>query len=88
MNGNRQRKSLAGHAAGQRRLTGKDRKVSLQEIMRVPFLLGRLLFGGFFVMNGINHFKQARQLSDYAASKRVPKPDLAVKTTGPVLAVA
>jgi uncharacterized membrane protein len=36
-------------------------------------------------MNGINHFKQARRLSDYAAAKRVPKPDLAVKATGAVL---
>jgi putative oxidoreductase len=53
--------------------------------MRVPFLLGRLLFGGYFISSGINHFKQTSQLSQYAASKHVPKPDLAVKATGAVL---
>lgn len=53
--------------------------------MRVPFLLGRLLFGGYFISAGINHFKQADQLSQYAASKRVPKPDLAVRVTGVTL---
>jgi len=53
--------------------------------MRVPFLLGRVLFGGYFVMSGINHFKEAAQMSQYAASKKVPKPDLAVKATGAVL---
>jgi uncharacterized membrane protein YphA (DoxX/SURF4 family) len=53
--------------------------------MRVPFLLGRLLFGGFFISSGINHFKQASQTAQYAASKNVPKPDLAVKVTGAAL---
>jgi putative oxidoreductase len=53
--------------------------------MRMPFLLGRLLFGGYFISAGINHFKQADQLSQYAASKHVPKPDLAVRVTGAIL---
>lgn len=53
--------------------------------MRVPFLLGRLLFGGYFVMAGINHFKQTGQLSQYASSKGVPKPDIAVRATGTML---
>ena len=53
--------------------------------MRIPFLLGRLLFGGYFISAGINHFRQADQLSQYAASKHVPKPDLAVRVTGTIL---
>jgi putative oxidoreductase len=53
--------------------------------MRVPFLLGRLLFGGYFISAGINHLRQTYQLAQYAASKNVPKPDLAVKATGVVL---
>ena len=53
--------------------------------MRVPFLLGRLLFGGYFISAGINHFRQADQLSQYAASKHVPKPDLAVRVSGAML---
>ncbi len=53
--------------------------------MRVPFLLGRMLFGGYFIMSGINHFKQTSQMAQYAGSKGVPKPDLAVRATGAVL---
>ena len=53
--------------------------------MRFPFLLGRMMFGGFFLVNGINHFKHAAQLSGYAAAKNVPKPELAVKASGVVL---
>lgn len=53
--------------------------------MRIPFLIGRLIFGGYFISAGINHFKQSSQLSQYAASKNVPQPDLAVKVSGAVL---
>ena len=53
--------------------------------MRVPFLLGRMLFGGYFIVSGINHFKQTKQMAQYAASKGVPEPDLAVRATGAVL---
>jgi len=53
--------------------------------MRAPFLIGRLLFGGYFVMSGINHFKQSASMTQYAAAKNVPKPDIAVKATGAAL---
>ena len=53
--------------------------------MRAPFLIGRLLFGGYFVMSGIKHLKQTGQFAQYAASKHVPKPDLAVRATGAML---
>jgi uncharacterized membrane protein YphA (DoxX/SURF4 family) len=43
------------------------------------------MFGGYFIMSGINHFKQTQQMTQYAASKNVPKPDVAVKVTGAVL---
>ena len=55
--------------------------------MRTAFLLGRLLFGGFFLYNGINHFKDAKTHTDYAAQKGVPAPDLAVSATGVALLV-
>ncbi len=38
--------------------------------MRVPFLLGRLMFGGYFIMSGINHFKEKQQMTQYAAAKK------------------
>ena len=53
--------------------------------MRTPFLLGRLIFGGYFIFSGIHHFKQTRELADYAAAKHVPNPDLAVRVTGAAL---
>ncbi|HEY7352005.1 MAG TPA: DoxX family protein [Terriglobales bacterium] len=53
--------------------------------MRVPFLLGRIMFGGYFIYAGINHFKQTRQYSQYAGSKKVPKPEIAVRATGAAL---
>lgn len=55
--------------------------------MRAPFLIGRLLFGGFFIMNGIHHFKQKKEMSQYAAMKNVPKPDIAVQATGAALLI-
>ena len=50
--------------------------------MKIPFLLGRVIFGGFFLYNGINHFMQRKTLSQYAQAKKVPAPDLAVTATG------
>jgi len=46
--------------------------------MKTPFVIGRILFGGYFLYNGINHLKHKGQMAPYAASKGVPKPDLAV----------
>ena len=53
--------------------------------MKAPFLIGRLLFGGFFLYNGINHFKQRKAMTQYAQSKNVPAPDVGVVATGAAL---
>jgi len=53
--------------------------------MKTPFLIGRLLFGGFFLYNGINHFKQRKSLAQYAKAKNVPAPGVAVTATGAAL---
>lgn len=50
--------------------------------MKAPFLIGRLIFGGYFLYSGINHFKNSKMLAQYAGSKHVPAPDIAVKVTG------
>jgi len=50
--------------------------------MKAPFLIGRLLFGGFFIYSGINHLRTRHQMGPYAESKGVPKGDLAVAATG------
>lgn len=55
--------------------------------MEFVFLLGRLIFGGFFLMNGINHFTQKKGLTEYAKSKHIPSPEFAVTFTGALLFV-
>jgi putative oxidoreductase len=54
--------------------------------MKAAFLIGRILFGGFFLYNGINHFKQKEALAQYAGAKNVPNPDLAVMASGVAIA--
>lgn len=46
------------------------------------FILGRVLLGGYFIMNGYNHFKNLGALTGYAQSKGVPRPREAVLLTG------
>src|SRR5205814_7390104 len=53
--------------------------------MRALFVLGRAIFGGFFVMNGLNHFKAQDQMTGYASSKGVPAPEVAIPSTGAML---
>ena len=54
--------------------------------MELLFLFGRLLFGGYFLLNAINHFTKAGALVGYAAAKGVPQPRLAVFGSGVLLA--
>lgn len=46
--------------------------------MKTPFLLGRILFGGFFIKAGIDHLRHRHAMKPYVESKGVPKPELAV----------
>lgn len=55
--------------------------------MKAPFLIGRLIFGGFFLYNGINHIRQAETLAKYSESKNVPLPRLAVTASGITLII-
>ena len=48
----------------------------------VAFWVGRVLYGGFFVLSGINHFAKNRAMAGYAASKGVPMARLAVYISG------
>jgi uncharacterized membrane protein YphA (DoxX/SURF4 family) len=53
--------------------------------MRALFIVGRALFGGFFVYNGVNHFQNAASMTQYAQAKRVPAAEEAVKATGALM---
>jgi putative oxidoreductase len=50
-----------------------------------PLLAARALLGGFFVYNGVNHFRNRRAMTAYARSKGVPLPSVAVAATGAML---
>ena len=50
--------------------------------MKELFLLGRIVFGGYFVYSGLNHFLSSAMMAQYAASKGVPLPEIAVFATG------
>jgi uncharacterized membrane protein YphA (DoxX/SURF4 family) len=52
---------------------------------KASLMFGRALFGGYFLYNGINHFRNKGMLSSYAASKGVPYPDAAVAGSGAML---
>jgi uncharacterized membrane protein YphA (DoxX/SURF4 family) len=53
--------------------------------MRPLHLLGRAIFGGYFLYNGINHFINREMMSQYAGAKGVSAPDAAVMTSGAML---
>lgn len=55
--------------------------------MKAPFLLGRMVFGGFFLYNGINHLRDYKSMAQYTQSKGVPAAlsEAAVLGTGVAL---
>ena len=53
--------------------------------MDILFLIGRILFGGFFIMAGLNHFAKMGMMAGYAASKGVMAPKASVLVTGLML---
>jgi uncharacterized membrane protein YphA (DoxX/SURF4 family) len=50
--------------------------------MKASFLVGRLLFGGFFLYNGINHVLNHKTMGAYAEAKGVPAGQQAVMLSG------
>lgn len=55
--------------------------------MEILFLIGRIIYGGFFIMMGLNHFMQAGNMIPYAQSKNVPAPQVAVYGSGVLLLI-
>ncbi len=50
--------------------------------MAIAFLIGRILFGGYFFLTGIDHVFKSGNLVGYAASKGLPVPKVAVIGSG------
>jgi uncharacterized membrane protein YphA (DoxX/SURF4 family) len=57
----------------------------MSNINNIAFLIGRVIVGGFFLMNAFNHFVQLNMLTGYAKSKGIPAPTLAVGGSGVLL---
>ena len=53
--------------------------------MRALFVLGRAIFGGFFIFNGVNHLQHQRGMTQYAGAKGVRAARQAVQATGLML---
>lgn len=53
--------------------------------MKTVFVLGRLIFGGFFLYSGLHHFQDKKSMAQYAAAKNVPAPDVAITASGVLL---
>jgi putative oxidoreductase len=53
--------------------------------MNELFLIGRIIFGGFFTYNGLNHFVNLAATAQYATAKGVPFPEVAVVVSGALL---
>src|SRR5215475_479191 len=54
-------------------------------IHNIAFIIGRVIVGGFFLVNGFNHFAQVNMLTGYAKSKSIPAAALAVGGSGVLL---
>jgi putative oxidoreductase len=53
--------------------------------MNIAFLIGRVLFGGYWLWGSFVHFKNLNHLAGYAKAKQTPYPKLAVAGTGMIL---
>ena len=55
--------------------------------MEIIFLVGRVIFGGYFIRNAFNHFLNRNAMVGYAASKGAPMPSVAVFVTGVLMLI-
>jgi len=53
--------------------------------MQATALIGRILFSMIFIMSGMNHFMDLKNMSDFAANSGVPMPNVAVIVSGIVI---
>jgi putative oxidoreductase len=53
--------------------------------MKGAHFLGRLIFGGYFLYGGINHFLHTEQMAGYAAAHGVPQAPFLVMAAGALI---
>jgi putative oxidoreductase len=57
----------------------------MSSVHNIAFLIGRVIVGGFFLLNAFNHFAQLNMMTGYAKSKGIPAPALGVGGSGVLL---
>lgn len=55
--------------------------------MNMISVIGRIIFGGYFLYSGVNHFLSLADMTGYAESKGVPMPSVAVIVSGLLLLI-
>lgn len=55
--------------------------------MAILFLVGRILFGGYFLKNAYGHLFKSSHMIGYAQSMGVPSPKIAILGSGILLAI-
>src|SRR5438552_1877898 len=58
---------------------------SRQSLETAALIAGRVIFGGYFLYSGINHFLNRKMLSEYARRKGTAAPDVAVLGSGALI---
>ena len=53
--------------------------------MSIAFLIGRIIFGAYWLMASFNHFKNLNYMSEFAKARGTPSPKLAVAGSGVIL---
>ena len=53
--------------------------------MKSLFLVGRLIFGGYFLFSGMDNFKNRKGVVQFARAKKMPQPELAVLASSVLL---
>jgi len=56
--------------------------------MNVAFLIGKIIFGAYWLIASFNHFTNLSYMSEFAKAKGTPSPKLAVAGTGVILLIA
>ncbi len=56
--------------------------------MEWVLLVGRILFGGFFVIGGAMHFMKLKDMTEYARMKGAPMPQMSTIVTGMIIMLA
>ncbi len=50
--------------------------------MEIIWLVGRILFSALFIMSGFGHFRNRKEMIQYAQMMKAPAPELFVPLTG------